>query len=282
MDTLQSYRRALEAQGAAAATIRAKVGAVAGLAAWADVDPVDLTAEDLEGWLGSRPLARWSRIKYLDHVRAFCSWAHMADITDGVRRPRAPAPSPRPAPEAAVTALMAHRDPRVRAWTALGAFAGLRSAESAAVAVEDIEVAADGSRVLRVCGKGGQVAVVPLAAVVLEQLGPFLGAGARGRLWPEARPWTVQRAIRTAAAEAGFTVTSHMLRHRYGTMFYAESRDLLLTRDAMRHRSAASTEIYVDVGQARAAAVIARLPGAGAPASSSRPALQLIRGGAGS
>ena len=277
---IERYRVSLAAQQMAPATIKAKITVLTALAAWADVAELeDLTREDVEAWLVSRPLARWSRLKYLDHIRGWCRWAHVDDITDGIRRPPTPPAVPRPAPEAAVAALLSHADPRVRVWTALGAYCGLRSMETAKVAVEDLEAGGDGTALLRVLGKGDQLALVPLADIVGAELTPWISATRTGRLWPEAKPHTVQSAIKRAAAELGFELTSHQLRHRYGTAFYAESRDLLLTRNAMRHRSAASTEIYVEVGASRAAAVIAKLPGASVPAASGRPALRVIRGG---
>lgn len=280
MDILERYRGALVAQGMAESTIKIKIGTLNQLAAWASVEPEDLTREDLEEWLAGKQLKRWSRIKYLSHISGFCKWARLEDITEGLTRPAAPPPRPRPAPEAAVQALLSHADPRVRTWTALGAYAGLRSFETAKVAAEDIITGGDGTPLLRVEGKGGQIGMVPLADVVLEQLAPWLDAHPVGPLW-SATSWTVQRSLKQAAAELGFDITSHQLRHRYGTMFYAESRDLLLTRDAMRHRSAQSTECYVDIGASRAAAVIAKLPGASVPAVGERPALRVIRGGLG-
>lgn len=291
MDTITRYERALAVQGYASATIRVKVGAVALLLTWTDVaEPADLTTEDVAAWLAAHDFKPWTRIKYLGHVKALCDWAGLEDITKDLRRPPAPPPSPRPAPDGAVAALMADPDSRVRAWTALGAYAGLRSFETAKVAAEDIEPRGD-DLVLRIVGKGGQIGDVPLIGLVLEELEPWIRSAGGGRLWPGASSHTVQRTIRGAAARYGYQVSSHQLRHWYGTSIYRASKDLVKTRDLMRHRSAQTTEAYVE-SESSLLAVLERLPGASrAPAAGGRPALphlrsenvnlRVIRGGAG-
>ena len=282
MDTLTRYQTHLTAQGYSAASVRAMVGAVAGLLAHADVDEaLDLDREDLEAWLGAAPRADWTRLKYLSHVKAFCAWAGMPDLTEGMRRPRQPQGVPRPVAEHDLAALLASPlTERTRAWVVLGAYCGLRSFESAKVAAEDLEHGPGGAT-LRVLGKGGQWGIIPAPPIVLDALAGAVERRPRGRLWPAATAGVVQQAIRAAGDRCGVVITSHMLRHRYGTAVHAARGDLLITQRLMRHRSPATTAGYALVASTRAAAVVEDLPGAagsqGSAAAPGRPALMVVR-----
>jgi integrase len=281
MGTLDGYRVWMTAQGYAADTVRARVRVVELAAEHGGVDPGELDEVGVRAWLGSAPRADWTRLKYLQHVRAWCVWDGIPDATAGVRRPRTPVGVPKPVPELDLNAMLHLATPRARAWLLLGAFCGLRSFETAKVAAEDLEQAPDGARLLRVRGKGGQVAVVPCPPVVFEELRSWVAAaGGHGPLWPGTSRYAVQSAIRRCAAKAGTVYSSHQLRHRYGTAVYAASGgDLLATQKMMRHRSPATTAGYALVASDHLSAVAAALPGA-AGLSGPGARLRLVTGGA--
>lgn len=261
MSTIEAWGRELGAQYAAP-TIRAKISAVSGVSRLAGVDPVDLTREHVLEWLRLER-SRWTRIKYLSHVRAWCAWAGIPDATEGIARPRVPAGIPRPVSEADLDAMIrAARPGREYSWIILGAYAGLRSAETAALRVGDLS-SDTGSWLLTVHGKGGQLAQVPAVGAVVDVM-MTAGAGLeRGAgLWPGADSRAVQYAVRAVAARAGVECTSHQLRHRYGTTVYRGTRDLLLTQRAMRHTSPVSTAGYARTSDAALSDALAALPGA--------------------
>src|SRR5512138_472057 len=258
--TLGRYRAELEAQGYRPNTVTVKVAVVRLAAAFADVDPRDLDREDILAWLGSAPRSDWTRLKYLSHLSAWFTWAGVPDATAGIRKPRTPVGLPRPVSEEGLAAMLAAAAGRTRAWVLLGAYCGLRSHESANMDGADLEAAPGGGWSLRVVGKGGQLGIVPAPPVVVEELLIWGRVSGRGRLWPDATPATVQRAIRRLAASVGVDCSSHQLRHRYGTAVYSAERDLLLTQRLMRHRSPQTTAGYAAVAENRASAVVAQLP----------------------
>lgn len=276
MDELHNYAADLERQGYRPATVRAKVTAVRLCATFAERDPRELTREDVLAWLGAVERAANSRIKYLSHLRAWCAWAGLPDITAGLRRPRTPVGVPRPVSEEGLALMLARAQGVVRAWVLLGAYCGLRSFETAKVCGDDLEQSASGAWLLRVMGKGGQTALVPVPDVVLVELRP-LCAATSGRLWPTATAAAVQGAVRRLAESCGVYCTSHMLRHRYGTAAYAVSHDLLVTQQLMRHLSPATTAGYALVTGDRVAQVAASLPGANDAVGAGRPTLRLVR-----
>lgn len=273
--SVQGWALELAAQGYSRATVRAMTTTVAACARHAGVDAADLTREHVLEWLGATERARWTRVKYLSWLGSWGAACGRPELCEGVRRPRPPAGVPRPVSEADLSAMLQAAKGRERAWLLLGAFCGLRAHESAKVAIEDLERVAGGDDwVLRVLGKGGQLAVVPCPPVVVQALREAAG-GRSGRIWPRADSRTVQYAVRRVAHRAGVRCTSHQLRHRYGTVFYSASKDLLVTQQVMRHKSPATTAGYALVAGDRAQAIAAQLPGA--LVSSSRPVLRLVR-----
>lgn len=264
----------MQADGYAAATRRVRVRDVAAVARWAGVPPERLTVDHVRAYFGTRDLAAWTRRKYLEHLRAFARFAGIADPTEGIRAPRQPRGTPRPVTESDLGRLLATGNARLRAWVLLGAFCGLRSAEIAAVTGADFVDGITGSQ-LRVRGKGGRRDVLPCPPVVDNAVRPFRRVAGDGRLWPEATAASVQRAIRRLGERAGVDVTSHQLRHRYGTALYAASGgDVLLVQRLMRHASPVSTAVYVQVADADAHALANALPGASGIAGGRRERAQ--------
>ena len=78
------------------------------------------------------------------------------------------------------------------------------------------------------------------------------------RLTP-GRTDTLQRRINRAIHRAGIDATVHQLRHRYGTLAYQATRDLVAVGRQMGHSSPVTTAIYAaasdDVADAIAEAV---------------------------
>lgn len=263
MTTLEEWKAHQVSEGYSPHTIRARASCVRLVADRAGVEPHELARAHVLAYLSGRVYAPWTRLKYLSHLRAWAAFAGIGDPTAGVRRPRAPSGLPRPVSEAQLARLLlAARPGRERAWIVLGAFCGLRSFESAKVAAEDLEQV-PGGWALRVAGKGGKVALIPVPDIVLEELQSAAAAvDGSGPLWPGATPHTVQRAVASAGQRAGLAVSSHQLRHRYGTAFYAATRDLLRTAKVMRHASTATTEGYALVAMGDVHDVVNGLPGA--------------------
>lgn len=260
---LVSWSRHMVAEGLSEATRKVRVGTVRAVARHATVEPVQLAAAHVVAYLTARDYAPWTRRKYLEHLRAFARWAGIDDPTAGLRPPPQPRGVPRPISEPDLARLIAAADGPERAWVLLGAYAGLRSAEMATVAATDIVDGLAG-RMLRVAGKGGHVDVLPLAPIVDDELQawlPWSRWSDEGRFW-HVSAHTVQQRIRRLGASVDVDVTSHQLRHRFGTMLYRQSRDLLTVQRLMRHSSPQVTAVYVQLDDSWARQMTLQLPGA--------------------
>lgn len=260
---LARWASEMTADGYSPRTVRARLHAVTCFARAAGVDPADLDREHVLAYLGGRPLAVRTRRSYLSHLQAWGRWSGRPGLVEGIRRPPQPRGVPRPITEAQLSRLMLAARPghRERAYLVLGAYAGLRAFETAKVRAEDLEQ--HGTWGLRVEGKGGQLALVPVPDVVVEALRPWVDAvDGRGRLWPQASGDSVRNTLRTLGVRAGVRFTSHQLRHRYGTAYYRQTRDVFATRAVMRHASIATTENYVLIVDDEVAAAVHLLPGA--------------------
>ena len=263
---LMAWDRHMTAAGLSVATRDVRVRVVELIARVAGVaDPRELTADHVVAFLAASDYAAWTRRKYVEHLRHFARWAGVDDPTAGLRAPPRPTVAPRPIGEDDLARLVAAAAGPVRAWVLLGAYCGLRSVEIANVRAADV---VDGlaQRQLRVHGKGNRTDHVPLPPVVDDELAAWLPwAGADGRLWV-ATPRMVQARIARLGGRIGVPVSSHQLRHRYGTALYAASHDLLLTQRMMRHSSPVLTMAYVQLDDAAAGQLALRLPGAAAVA----------------
>ena len=211
------------------------------------------TRGDVEAWWTSRAhLSPATRANDLACLRAFYRWADRWEKRDDdpTRRldpPRLHRGQPRP---------MSHDDLwRVLDWCdthalhdmrraiALGAYAGLRVSEVAALTWSAIEW--DGGRArARVVGKGAKPRVVDLSPALIDMLLPDTGANVvtgESVTYDAAR---LQRRVNRLIRAAGVRGTFHSLRHRYGTMAYQASGDLVAVGAQMGHATIQTTAIY--------------------------------------
>ena len=205
------------------------------------------TREDVEAWWATRrDLAPATRSNDLACLRSFYRWAQRWDHRDDdpTRRldaPKVPKGLPHPLGRADLRKLLDNLPPDLRRAVALGAYAGLRVSEVAALDWADVDMEA---RRARVTGKGGKTRVVALGVVLMDELLPNTGGNvimAGGRAVTGA---TLQRRINRAIARLGIDATFHSLRHRYGTLAYQATHDLLAVGRQMGHSSPVTTAIY--------------------------------------
>lgn len=210
--------------------------------------PAAVAADDLAAWLGGQGWSVESMRSYRSALRSFFGWAlasgrvstDPAALLPPIRPTDHP---PRPAPEVVVADALATTTPRVRLMIMLAARQGLRRGEIARVHDEDIVADLTGWS-LRVNGKGGRVRVIPLHGDVAALLRL---AGGRGFLFPGqdgghlSAPY-VGKLIAQALPDGW---TAHTLRHRFATVTYARSRDLLAVQSLLGHAKPETTQHYV-------------------------------------
>lgn len=250
---IESWARAMHAQGLSERTITERARVVRQMAATTGTDPVALTPAALESWLAALPSAA-SRAAYYTVIQAWCHWLVRAGHRDDdptllVPRPRPPRARPRPVSEAQLAAVLALRlRKNTRTKIVLAAWAGLRVHEIARVRGADLD---PGEGTITVAGKGGRVDTLPAHPLVLERAAHHDPID----LWfpsptdpaQPVRPKTVSAVIATALARAGVDATAHQLRHRFATSLLAAGVDSRIVQTLMRHESLATTGRYLGV-----------------------------------
>jgi integrase len=206
------------------------------------------TIDGLEQWWESRAgLSPGTRAVDLAHLRAFYRWAALYDhrLDDPTRRleaPRVPNRIPKRARPDDLAQLLDTLPEDLRRAVMLGAYAGLRVSESAALAWPDVD---DEQNTITVrASKGGKSRVVDVAPLLIDWLGPRVDGNV---VTAGGEPYTaaaLQRRLNRAIKEAGLDITTHSLRHRWGMAAYQLSGDLLAVAEMMGHSSVNTTKIY--------------------------------------
>jgi integrase len=228
------------------------------------------TADELADWLAREGWALETRSSYYGHLRSFFRWACNPvdpkldyDPSAALRRPKVPTSTPRPVTEDELAFALAVADEPWLLSVKLGAFAGLRAAEIAAIPREEIN-----EQHMRVKGKGGKIRTVPTHHAVWAAVKDL----PRGRI--AFRPdgivpdgdWLSTYAGRYFRSIGMPNVTIHRFRHRYGTMLLRSKAlggagaDLRTVQELMGHASPATTAKYTAITDEQRRLAIEALP----------------------
>ena len=194
---------------------------------------------------------RWAaetRHGYYESLRLFYRWLYPKGSSPAEWLPVVPRRpgAPRPVPLDVLHEAVAAADRRTRLILCLGACAGLRASEIAAVHGRD--VLDDGTGVsLMVAGKGGRVRRVPLADWLARAVVAACNGGG-GWCFPSKYGGHLSGAhvSKLAAVVLRDGWTLHTLRHRFATSAYSAERDLLAVQRLLGHASVATTQRYAD------------------------------------
>jgi integrase len=255
---LDKWAEAQAGDGFAEATIRARRSAVCSAGRHAGVDPGDLCRDHLVSWFATSGFSPATRCAYLTHLTLWGAWLGRPELTAGLRRPYLPPMQPDPLPEQELEWLIraVAEDDRMTAWVLLGAFAGLRTSESARFASSDRR-----GDLIRVKGKRGRVDFLPVPEVLAVALQPFDAVD--GPLWPGVTGKQISEQVARVARSLDLPrFRYHRLRHRYGTAVYRVSKDILLTARLLRHESPVTAAGYAAVGDDAGRIAVDQLPGA--------------------
>lgn len=139
---------------------------------------------------------------------------------------------------------------------------GARISEAVALAVDDIDLAAE-RPVIRLFGKGRKERIVPVGSYAREAVGAYLtrvrpglvakGAGTsalfvnlRGRPLTRQSAWGILRQVAEAAGIAQ-AVSPHTLRHSFATHMLEGGADVRVVQELLGHASVVTTQIYTRV-----------------------------------
>lgn len=277
-EPVQAYTTRMRATGRAPRTIDLHVAYLRQLADVFPAGPAEVTLGGLERWLDRDGWSPETRRSARSVVRVFFASAQAHGFiaqspAEALGRVRVPRGVPRPAPNDAFATALRRADDRQRLMLLLGAYAGLRAAEIAAVRpATDIH---DGF--LFVVGKGGHQRTVPVHPIIAAEIAAELarrragqlGTGFRyysdvtpdGWLFPSPNgahvtPGCVSHVLGKALPDRW---TAHTLRHRFASQAYEHTRDLRTVQELLGHSSPVTTARYTAVTSERMRAAVAAL-----------------------
>lgn len=268
MDPLEAYEVWMRARGMSGRWIKDSLTALRHLQRRADRPIAYVTSLDISRFL-ARNLTQRSRYTLHGELLGFYRWYGKSggrNLMVDMPRPRLPRTTPRPVTPDQVRRILAVCNRRkTRMMILLAALAGLRVSEVARVKGEDVDLDA---RTIRVRGKGGVEATVPLHRMIVDYAreAEFPTRGwwfptnrRRGSASGHVGGQNVSEVIRRTMRRADVHATPHALRHFYGTELVRSGTDLRTAQSLLRHASLATTAIYTAVADEGRAAAIDRL-----------------------
>jgi site-specific recombinase XerD len=211
----------------------------------------EATREDVEAWWAARTgLAPSSRSNDLACLRSFYKWVRrweyrVDDPTLRIDAPHVPVGLPHPMSKPNLHLALDTFPPDLRRAVCMGAYAGLRISEAAAIDWAEIDAEARTIHVLH--GKGNKERLFAINTILIDQLLPDVGGNVVTAGHGAYTAATLQRRVNRAFRRAGIGGTFHALRHRFGTIGYqASGGDLLALGKMMGHASPVTTAIYAD------------------------------------
>ncbi len=209
-------------------------------------DPWSITPDDVVAFLGQPGWKPNTRKSARASIKSFYSWAVASgrttvDPTVIAPKVRVTPGSPRPIPEIVLAEAMLRADCEQLLMLLLGAYAGLRLAEIAAVHSHDVTEYG-----LRVRGKGDKVRLVPVHELLASRLYLVEGWAFPSTVRPgeHVRPDYVYRRIKRLCPD----YSPHNLRHRFATRANSGSHDLRAVQTLLGHSKPETTAIYTLVG----------------------------------
>jgi site-specific recombinase XerD len=270
-DLLAKYSDHLEHSPLTGHTPRTYLGAVRAYLAWlgqADVDGDPLNDATAKDWavrdyrsylvtVAKRVTATVN--KHLAALQDFYAWRGLGQ-PQGVKRHQVPRHAPKALDPRAklryLRAVEACPSARDRAIALLPLFAGTRIAEIAALDAADVRLSARKGE-LHLVGKGEKSRTVPVHPQLRDALAAWLAerpsrpgadsaalftSGRGTRMTTDALADVINRITKAAGLED--EVTSHRLRHTFGTELTRKGVDIVTVAELMGHASLETTRLY--------------------------------------
>lgn len=259
---VEDWTKTLRAAQLSPNTIRTRLERLRHFARWCDtIPPHQVTAGMLVEYSGAHDWSLETRRSAHATLKSFYRFQHATgtvetDISIGLPRVRMSQPRPRPASDTAIKYGLENAGAREYFILSLAAYVGLRREEIVKIHKADVFQDILGYSLL-VHGKGGKDRLVPLPELLGRQVkkacedngGYLLPGNISGHM-------SARYAGKLATRVLPAGVTLHMLRHRFGTVAYAKSRDIAAVQDILGHTSPATTRRYIAVENTRLREVI--------------------------
>ena len=254
------------ARGLRPSTVAQRGRAVRRFTRHVGVEPIDATPQQLVDWYNSLTCSIPSRAVELSHVRAFAKWSvrfqhRTSDPTELLDPPKRQRRYPRPLSQSLLVEALAasRREPRINAILTLAAYGGLRAAEIANLRWLDVHEGV----IHIVDGKGGKSRIVPLHPVVASSLATlprtyseFIFSKLIDDIDAPVSPGRISNMANEFLHAIEIDATLHQCRHSFATRCYQASHDLRLVQDLLGHNSPATTALYTQWDQSKAAQIV--------------------------
>ena len=237
------YKRAAGIADTSLLTIRRRLRAFA-----ADVGtpPELVTSQQLVHYLASRKAIETKRA-CRNLFTGFFAWFEAAGYrADNPAKPlptvRRATPKPKPCSDEMISEALERANGEERLMLLLAATCGLRRGEIARVHSSDVITGAHGEHSLIVHGKGGTQRIVPLTEDLAQSI-----VAADGYLFPGRWDGHVEESYigKRVSRLLPPGYSCHKLRHRFATVAYTDSHDMLAVARALGHSSTDTTQAYV-------------------------------------
>ena len=217
------------------------------------------TARQVEDWFNAHTWADDTARSVRSSLAEFYRWAMMEghldrDPTARLGRFHEGPAIPRPVPEALYRERLMTAEPAIALAIQLAGEAGLRRGEAAQLAGDDVVDTIAGP-IIRVHGKGGKVREVPISAALASRARRACRAGDGWAFPGRGGHITPGHLGRLVSQALGPGHTMHGLRHRFATICYAHTGDLVAVQKLMGHSSIKTTLRYIRMDEARLRAV---------------------------
>lgn len=253
---VNDYLSLLLSEGQSVETVKLRRAWLSRFAREIQIIPEELTSLDVALWSSEKTWKIETRRTAHNTLRRFFDWTGSQGITNTIQVPtvKRGAPSPRPASEDAIATALQSSDWRVRLMVRLAAEAGFRRGEVARCnPSRDMFKDLLGWSII-VRGKGGKERVVPLG----NDLANTLLAHGKGFLFPgncqgHLSPAYVGKLVGRALPHG---LGMHTLRHRFASMAYERTGDLVAVQQLLGHSSPETTIRYIRMGSMRLREVV--------------------------
>lgn len=263
-DDIDGWLASLRVAGLSEQTISTRRYKMVHVARHVGAGPMDVTGEMLVVWMAAQEWRPETRKAYRNTVRSFFAWMAATgrradDPSAEVPKVKRPKPQPRPCPDRVILAALGRATPEEAMMLRLAAECGLRRSEIAMVHSDDVTRDLVGWSLI-VHGKGGRQRMVPMPDDLAEQVIACRGWVLPGRWAGHVEASYVGKHL---SRLLGGQWTAHSLRHRYATVTYAATHDLLLVSQLLGHASVETTQVYVALPDDRLRCAVAAVRLAG-------------------
>lgn len=259
---VEEWSKSLRAAQLSDNTIRTRLERIRHFARWCDTTPpAGVTGAMLIDYSGSHKWSVETRRSVHATLKSFYRFQYATgavetDISISLPRVKVSQARPRPASDTAIKHGLENGGAREYFILSLAAYVGLRREEIVKVHERDVFQDILGYSLL-VHGKGDKERLVPLPELLGRQVkkacqdngGYLLPGQISGHM-------SARYAGKLATRVLPAGVTLHMLRHRFGTVAYAKSKDIAAVQDILGHTNPATTRRYIAVENTRLREVI--------------------------